>query len=173
MIIPDVGKYSQSNKVGIHRIRNICFLAPFNYLYPPKKNGKHNKNSIYSGMRRPVIISSGNELIRVFPERIVYISSDGNYSTMILHDKTEHLFTMNLSHFQKLIESQLREEASTFIRIGKSIIINRVYIYKINVSKQQLVLSDILLNGSFTLTASKEALKQLKVLIENEANQSL
>ncbi|MCD7898599.1 MAG: LytTR family transcriptional regulator DNA-binding domain-containing protein [Bacteroides sp.] len=119
-------------------------------------------------MRRPIVISSGNELIRVFPERIVYISSDGNYSTMILHDKTEHLFTMNLSHFQKLIEEQLEEEASIFIRIGKSLIINRSYIYKINISKQLLVLSDIILNGSFMLNASKEALKQLKLLIENE-----
>lgn len=121
-------------------------------------------------MRRVIIISTSNELIRVLPERIVYISSDGNYSTMILHDKTEHLFTMNLSHFQKLIESQLKEEASTFIRIGKSSIINRTYIYKINVAKQQLTLSDLVLSGSFTITASKEALKQLKVLIENEMN---
>ena len=69
-------------------------------------------------MKKQIIISSTNELVRVLPERIVYISSDGNYSTMVLHDKTEHLFTFNLSHFQKLIEKQLKDEASQFIRIG-------------------------------------------------------
>ena len=119
-------------------------------------------------MKKQIIISSTNELVRVLPERIVYISSDGNYSTMVLHDKTEHLFTFNLSHFQKLIEKQLKDEASQLIRIGKSLIINRDYIYRINLTKQQLVMSDMALNQAFMLSASKEALKQLKQLLENE-----
>ena len=119
-------------------------------------------------MKRQIIISSTNELVRVLPQRIVYVSSDGNYSTMVLHDKTEHLFTFNLSHFQKIIETQLKEDAYTFIRIGKSIIINKEYIYKINMGKQLLVLSDMALNEAFKLSASKEALKQLKLLLEKE-----
>ena len=86
-------------------------------------------------MKFPLIISTVNELVRVYPERIVYISSDGNYSVMVLHDKTEHLFSFNLSHFQQLIEKQLKADASLFIRIGKGLIINREYIYKINVGK--------------------------------------
>lgn len=119
-------------------------------------------------MKRQIIISSTNELVRVLPQRIVYISSDGNYSTMVLHDKTEQLFTFNLSHFQKIIEMQLKEDARTFIRIGKSLIINKEYIYKINMGRQQLVLSDMVLNESFMLSASKEALRQLKILLEKE-----
>lgn len=119
-------------------------------------------------MKKKLIISSTNELLRVLPQSIVYISSDGNYSTMVLYDRTEQLFTFNLSHFQKLIEMQLHEEACTFIRIGKSLIINKEYIYKINMGKQQLILSDMTLNGLFVLTASKEALKQLKSLMETE-----
>ena len=119
-------------------------------------------------MKRQIIISSTNELVRVLPQRIVYVSSDGNYSTMVLHDKTEHLFTFNLSHLQKIIETQLKEYACKFIRIGKSIIINKEYIYKINMGKQLLVLSDMALNEAFKLSASKEALKQLKLLLEKE-----
>ena len=119
-------------------------------------------------MKKQIIISSTNELVRVLPQRIVYISSDGNYSIMVLHDKTEHLFTFNLSHFQKIIETQLKEDACNFIRIGKSIIINKEYIYKINMGKQLLVLSDMALNDAFKLSASKEALRQLKLLLENE-----
>ena len=119
-------------------------------------------------MNKQIIISSTNELVRVHPERIVYISSDGNYSTMVLHDQMEHLFTMNLAHVQQVLEKQLGEKAQMFIRIGKSLIINRNYIYKINVGKQQLVLSDMVLPQAFTLSASKEALKQLKQLLEDE-----
>lgn len=102
-------------------------------------------------------------------ERIAYISSDGNYVTVVLHDRTEHVFAFNLLRMQKLVETQLAEEAACFIRIGKSLIINRNYIYKINLTKQELVLSDSRLDGAFRLSASREALRQLKELLEKEA----
>lgn len=115
-----------------------------------------------------LIISNANELVRVKPERVVYVVSDGNYSTLVLHDKTEQVFTMNLAHFQQMIEEQLGKEAMTFIRIGKQLIVNRAYIFKINPNKQQLIMSDMDVNIAFDLQASKEALKQLKALIESE-----
>lgn len=120
---------------------------------------------------RVIIISNTNELVRVKPERVVYIESDGNYSTMVLHDKTEHVFTMNLAHCQQLIENQLGSKADTFIRIGKQLIVNRAYIFKINVNRQQLIMADMVLNEAFILSASKEALKQLKIYIESLKNE--
>ena len=102
------------------------------------------------------------------PERVVYVKSDGNYSTMVLHDKTEQVFTMNLAQCQQMMEEQLGKEAMTFIRLGKQLIVNRTYIFKINPYKQQLLMSNMQLNIAFELSASKEALKQLKALIESE-----
>ena len=115
-----------------------------------------------------LIISNSNELVRVKPERVVYVKSDGNYSTMVLHDKTEQVFTMNLAQCQQLMEEQLGTEAMTFIRLGKQLIVNRAYIFKINPTKQQLLMSNKQVNIAFELSASKEALKQLKALIESE-----
>lgn len=115
-----------------------------------------------------LIISNSNELVRVKPERVVYVKSDGNYSTMVLHDKTEQVFTMNLAQCQQLMEEQLGTEAMTFIRLGKQLIVNRAYIFKINPYKQQLLMSNMQVNIAFELSASKEALKQLKALIESE-----
>ena len=115
-----------------------------------------------------LVISNANELVRIKPERIVYVVSDGNYSTMVLHDKTEQVFTMNLAHFQQMIEEQRGKEAMTFIRIGKQLIVNRAYIFKINPNKQQLIMSDMDVNIAFDLQASKEALKQLKALLESQ-----
>lgn len=114
-----------------------------------------------------LIISNANELVRVKPERVVYVESDGNYSTMVLHDKTKQVFTMNLAHCQELIEEQLGKEAETFIRIGKQLIVNRAYIFKINPTKQQLIMSNMEVNNAIELQASKEALKQLKVYLES------
>ena len=114
-----------------------------------------------------LIISNANELVRIKPERVVYVKSDGNYSTMVLHDKTEQVFTMNLAQCQQLMEEQLGKEAMTFIRLGKQLIVNRAYIFKINPTKQQLLMSNIQVNIAFELSASKEAFKQLKALIES------
>ena len=66
---------------------------------------------------------------------------------------------------EKMIADQLGSAGNRFIRIGKSIIINRSYVYYINVTKQKLTLSDIR-TFSHTVSASKEALKQLKEEIE-------
>ena len=74
---------------------------------------------------------------------------------------------MNLAQCQQLMEEQLGKEAMTFIRIGKQLIVNRAYIFKINVNRQQLVMADMALNEAFTLQASKEALKQLKAYLES------
>lgn len=125
------------------------------------------KEENFSVSSNVLIISNTTELVRVKPERVVYIESDGNYSTMVLHDKTEHVFSMNLAHCQQLIEKQLGKQAEMFIRIGKQLIINREYICKVNVNKQILIMSDIVLNHAFTLSASKEALKQLKLYLES------
>ena len=122
--------------------------------------------------KKAVVISNTNELVRVKPERIVYISSDGNYCTMVLHDKTKHTFIMNLSRCQAVLETQLGKEAATFIRLGRQLIINRDYIYKVNPNKQQLVMSDMAFNEVFFLQASKEALKELKSLLELETKET-
>lgn len=115
-----------------------------------------------------LIISNANELVRIKPERVVYVKSDANYSTMVLHDKMELLFTMNLAQCQQLMEEQLGKEAMTFIRLGKQLIVNRAYIFRINPYKQQLLMSNMQVNNAFELSASKEALKQLKALMESE-----
>ena len=86
----------------------------------------------------------------------------------MLHDKTELVFTMNLAHCQQMLEEQLGKDAMIFIRLGKQLIVNRTYIFKVNPQKQQLVMSNNEVNQAFTLQASKEALKQLKALIESE-----
>lgn len=77
------------------------------------------------------------------------------------------MLSYQLGQVEKIISSQLGSEGNNFIRIGKSLIINRSYIYYINVPKQKLTLSDTS-TFSHSVTASKEALKQLKELLERE-----
>ncbi|MDR1746670.1 MAG: LytTR family transcriptional regulator DNA-binding domain-containing protein [Tannerella sp.] len=115
---------------------------------------------------RHLIISNNTELVRVAPERIVYLEADGNYTTLILTDGEKRVLTFNLGTFQSLIEAQLGNEACWFVRIGKSLIINRNYIYVINVANQQLTMSDTGFREKYKLRASQEALRELKKMLE-------
>lgn len=118
-------------------------------------------------MKKHLVISTSADLVRIAPERIVYIVSDGNYSTLVQTDNEMRMLSYQLGHIEKMISTQLGNEGNVFIRVGKSLIINRSYIYYINISKQKLTLSDVA-TFSHSVTPSKEALKQLKELLEKE-----
>lgn len=118
-------------------------------------------------MAKQIIISTTTELVRLKPQSIVYFSSDGNYTTMTQVDGVVRVLTSLLGNIERLIFQQLGKEGDMFVRIGKSLIINSSYIYYINPVKQKLILSDAA-TFSYQLTASKEALKQLKEHLENE-----
>lgn len=118
-------------------------------------------------MKKQLVISTSLDLVRIAPDRIVYIASDGNYSTLVQTDNEVRMISYQLGQIEKMISSQLGSDGNSFIRIGKSLIINRSYIYYINIPKQKLILSDVA-SFNHTVTASKEALKQLKELLEKE-----
>ncbi len=118
-------------------------------------------------MKKFLVISTSIDLVRIDPDSVVHIVSDGNYSTLVQVDGEVRLLTLQLGQIEKIIATQLGSEGNRFIRIGKSLIINRSFIYYINVPKQKLILSDAA-KFSHSVTASKEALKQLKELLEKE-----
>lgn len=113
-----------------------------------------------------LIISTSNDLLRVAASHILYISSDGNYCNFFQTGGEMRLVTFQLGQIERMIADQLPELSQNFVRIGKSLIINRNYVYYIHVPKQQLILVDGQQNR-YTLSASKEALKALKDLIES------
>lgn len=118
-------------------------------------------------MKKQLVISTSIDMLRISPDKIVYILAGGNYSTLVQSDNGKFVLTYQLGQIEKLMSTQLGGDGNIFIRIGKSLIINRSYIYYINIPKQKIVLSDTS-SFSHSLTASKEALKQLKELLEKE-----
>ena len=142
-------------------------------------------------LKKCLIISTSSELVRVAPENIVFLIADGNncclqtdndanfypsdnksaYNTNVSEDKTDlgnrKLITCQLGTIADVIIKQLGKEGMRLIRIGKSLIINRDYIYYINPQRQQLLLADSK-RDLYLLKASKEALKELKEKIEKE-----
>lgn len=111
-------------------------------------------------------ISTSNELVRVATDEIVYVLADGNYSDMILTSGKSHKMTFQL-HFFDDVFKQLRN--NMFVRVGRSLIVNKRYIYVINLREQRLMFAGQQLQADLRpLVVSREALKQLKSLLEEE-----
>lgn len=108
-----------------------------------------------------LVFNSRDELIILEVNKIVYIQADGNYSNIVMANKLKFTVSMNLLQIEKAISSQLREHASTFVRVGRGFVVNMEHITEINLTKQRLLLSD---GAQFALSVpcSKVALKRLK-----------
>lgn len=114
-----------------------------------------------------LVFTTSTEIIRVPPDAVVYFTAAGNYSAITLADGEGFVLTMQLGQIERQLAARLEAEDNRFIRIGKSLIVNRDFIAFINPQRQKMVLSDC---RSFRreVSASKEALKALKELIEKE-----
>lgn len=119
-------------------------------------------------MNRRLVFSSSTEIVRVPPETVVFVSADGNYSAVTMADGGRFVLTMQLGQIERLLSEMLEVTDNRFIRIGKSLIVNRDFIVFINPQRQRMVLSDCR-TFRHEVSASKEALKALKELIEREA----
>lgn len=118
-------------------------------------------------LNKRLIFSTSTEIVRVPPESVVFITADGNYSAVTMADGENFVLTLQLGNMERRIAEMLDSDDHRFIRIGKSLIVNREFIAFINPIRQKLILSDC---RSFRheVSASKEALKALKELLERE-----
>ena len=62
----------------------------------------------FNVMPNYLTVSNNTILVRVLDTGIVYISSDGSYTTMKLINGEEYTFSFNLSAFEKIIEQTIK-----------------------------------------------------------------
>lgn len=116
-------------------------------------------------MSRFITISKGTEFLRIPADHLVFISADGNYSNVVTRDGKSALVSFQLGQVEDLIADQLGDGSGQFIRLGRGLIINIHFVYRIDIATQQLVLSDC--NGCYhELSASREVLIKLKAYME-------
>lgn len=118
-------------------------------------------------MNTRLIFTTTTDMVRIPTESVVYITADGNYSSITLADGEKFVLTMQLGQIERRIAEILDKEDYRFIRIGKSLIVNRDFIAFIHPVRQKMILSDCR-NFRHEVSASKDALKALKELLEKE-----
>ena len=111
-------------------------------------------------------IKTSTELVRVSTDEIVYVCADGNYSDLVLTNGRTRKMTFQL-HFFEDVFKQLNN--NTFVRVGRSIIVNKRYVFVINLTDQTLMFTGQHLSNEIkTLRLPREALKQLMEQLAEE-----
>lgn len=121
-------------------------------------------------MKEKLLIHTVNEAYSFNPNQIICIEADGNYSNLHLSNGNEYLLSFQLGQVESIIKEQLSYSNYSFVRVGKSLIVNMDELICVNITKQTLEMSQ--LSGERMLfNASREALKKLmNFLIENKKN---
>ena len=111
-------------------------------------------------------ITTSAEMVRVRTDEIIYVCADGNYSDLVLTNGRKRKMTFQLHFFEDAFK-QLHN--NMFVRVGRSLIVNKRYVYVINLREQLLVMSGQQLNSEVKqLKVSRDALKQLMDLLIKE-----
>ena len=121
-------------------------------------------------MKEKLLIHTVNEAYSFDPNQIICIEADGNYSNLHLSNGNEYLLSFQLGQVECIIKEQLSYSNHSFVRVGKSLIINMDELICVNITKQALEMNQH--SGERLLfNASREALKKLmNLLIENKKN---
>ncbi|MDE6033378.1 MAG: LytTR family transcriptional regulator, partial [Muribaculaceae bacterium] len=79
-------------------------------------------------MEKRLVFTSSAEIVRVPADSVVYIAAEGNYSSLRLANGDVHLLSLQLGQIERRISQMLEKDNHCFIRIGKSLIVNRNFI---------------------------------------------
>lgn len=127
-------------------------------------------------------------LMRVAVDEVVYVKADGNYCDLVLINGRSRKLTFQLHHFEDNFKKL--KNTDMFIRVGRSLIVNRQYVQVIDLIDQTIVFGGkhLLreprtdnphawrpnredegndLRDIYTVKVSRDALKQLKEQLES------
>lgn len=107
---------------------------------------------------------SRDEMIKVKLSKVAYFEADGNYCNVAFTNGAKATLLTTLTNLETLLIERFQGNAPLFVRIGKRYIVNRSYIFQINVLRQRLTLTDFNSPAVYELNISKEALRNLKSL---------
>jgi DNA-binding LytR/AlgR family response regulator len=86
-------------------------------------------------------LNTRDELVCLDTDKIALVQANGNYSRIIYITKRDIMVTMGISKLEEVLKS-FNHADYRYLRLGRSFIVNHAYLQKIDLLKQQLVLSD-------------------------------
>jgi len=116
-----------------------------------------------------LFFNTRDEMIKVKLDRVAYFEADSNYCHVVFINGAKATLLTSLVNIENLIAERFRGDNPMFIRIGKKYIVNRQYIFQLNVLRQKLILTDYDSPTILEISISKDALKNLKQLYSSNS----
>jgi len=113
-------------------------------------------------------INTKDALLCIDIDKIAYMETYGNYTTIVLVNKRKYSLYMSLLKAEQALCDALKGKKSPFQHISKQHVINMAYLYEINTQKQLLTLSDYRF-FEFVLQVPKDALLRLRQQLIEQA----
>lgn len=117
---------------------------------------------------RKLCINNRDEMVMIPIDNIAYILAEGNYTKICYLGGMQTMLSLGISKVETMIGDTFAGSTSPFIRLGRSLIINQIYLYDINLLKQTLTLSDCK-KSTVHLKLPKPLLKKYKDLFSNKS----
>ncbi len=107
-------------------------------------------------------IKSRDELVVIDTDKLAYVVADGNYSKLVYIEGLSSIISFGISRLEEILrKGEPIPNHPSFLRLGRSLLINQKYLLNISIPKQKLFLSDFGKNNH-ALSVSKLLLKQYK-----------
>ena len=106
-----------------------------------------------------IYFNTRDELTAIDSENIAVIQANGNYSKIVTIYRKEIMLTSGITKVEQVLKS-VNDTKSRFVRIGRSLVVNHSYLQKIDLMKQQMVLS--CQGNEIKINVSKKTLKVYK-----------
>lgn len=116
-----------------------------------------------------LVFQSRDELAKFELSKVVYFESNCNYTKVYYPNGCTLSVIASLSFIENLLNDMDCSEAKKFLRVGRFLVINTDYLFRINILHQQLILTDGINPQAFVLKASKPSLRLLKNLYKDQA----
>ena len=101
-----------------------------------------------------------DDLTCIETDMVAAVQANGNYSRVVYITKREVMITCGISKIEEILKLYNNAQ-NKYIRLGRSFIINHSYLQKIDVLKQQVILSDCDKN-EIRIMIPKKVLKSYK-----------
>ncbi len=114
---------------------------------------------------KKICINTRDELIVINPDQIAYVEAEGNYSRVyyiVDHKENDFKLPYGISKVEDMLKRMTTQ--AVFVRLGRSIILNRRYIARVNTYDCEILLSDFGSSVRKLKGLPKPALRKLKQL---------
>ena len=111
-------------------------------------------------------INSRDELYIIDLSEVACFNADGNYTNIHYIGGQKQTIALGLSKVEKLVSSAYPVgKPSPFVRLGRSLLINQMYLCHIDTQKQKIILSDFK-KSSLAINVTKNLLKTYKAFVD-------